>query len=413
MKSSFTCILALLLITAAGCGGSDAEPLRIVATAPAAGATGVEFRAPVLVTFDAPVELAGIPADGWMVEGPAGPVAGSLESEGAVVRFTPAKAWVGATQYRVRLAAGVTATDGRRLGSPVSWTFETPYPSFAYEAMGPATFVYRIDPDSGRLEPRGQQILQGDPRLLAVHPGGHRAYASSPSGDVTAYEIDSTSGWLHAMGEPVATAVVPRRLVVDPQGRWLFVLSLNNQLVLRVGLDTEDGSLAGETTSTSITYPMDMALHPTEPFLFVLGATVDSYRLSDAGIEGPVSSSAWTFDPLGRLTTTPDGGHVLTGSSDSVVQTWTVDAATGVLTALPSTAAAPASPRWPAMHPTGEWLFTVERSLGTITPHALDARTGTLGSPEPPAIVPANPPIAIAVDPSGRYLYQQGNTTVG
>lgn len=105
-------------------------PLRVEATEPAAGATGVDPAAPVRVTFSKEIRPGSRFAEVRLLgpgEGEEGlPVPVNRSVQGRTLTLTPTAALLPATTYTVEIPAGaVTDTEGNPLGAPYTFTFTT------------------------------------------------------------------------------------------------------------------------------------------------------------------------------------------------------------------------------------------------------------------------------------------------
>ena len=82
--------------------------------------------------------------------------------------------------------------------------------------------LFEVDPDTGRLEPRGDEAVSGGPYPLAVDPHRRYLYAGRVDArEVSSYEIDGRTGRLSAIGS-VAVDEEPCFLSTDRTGRYLL-----------------------------------------------------------------------------------------------------------------------------------------------------------------------------------------------
>jgi hypothetical protein len=111
---------------------ADVVAPAVVSIEPAAGATGVAPDAVVRVRFSEAVTLASVSA-GLRLDGPEGPLAGSLTAEsGDTFRFTPAAPLRAGAEHVLRLAASIADLAGNALGAPLESRF-----TVAGDAVGP------------------------------------------------------------------------------------------------------------------------------------------------------------------------------------------------------------------------------------------------------------------------------------
>ena len=165
-------------------------------------------------------------------------------------------------------------------------------------------FIYRYDPEGGRLlpnEPKSGRVTPGGgPRHLALHSGGRFAYVCNEMGlTVTAFEVDSATGGLKSIQE-IGTLPegAPRKGVTlaeifcHPNGKFVYVSNRGHES-LTVFASGQDGLL---------TWVENVAGVPATPRGFALSP--DGRWLVCAG-QGSGTLNAYRIDPTtGRLTDT-------------------------------------------------------------------------------------------------------------
>jgi hypothetical protein len=114
------CLLTLAVAPLAlgGCGAEPNTPAlttRVVSVVPTGGATGVDRNAPMVVTFDQPMQ-AGMEQYAALhegdVTGPVVPGTWTWSNAHATLTFTPMQPLLAQTQYTLHLGGGMRATDG-------------------------------------------------------------------------------------------------------------------------------------------------------------------------------------------------------------------------------------------------------------------------------------------------------------
>jgi hypothetical protein len=124
-------LVILLAWCAAGCSDEDCndpgdiESPWVLSTFPAEGDTNIAPDTFVTVTFNERMNSASISAGSFTLEGPRGPVAGTVSFDGLTATLTPYVELYGHSVYSARIDAGVSDLAGNRMGVPYAWSFTT------------------------------------------------------------------------------------------------------------------------------------------------------------------------------------------------------------------------------------------------------------------------------------------------
>jgi 6-phosphogluconolactonase len=247
-------------------------------------------------------------------------------------------------------------------------------------------YAFRFDDASGELTPIGLAAETPSPSFLTASADGRFVYAvnelqsfgGAPGGSVTAFAVDRASGKLTELNAQRTEGGGPCHLALDHTGRYLAVANYGggNFAILPVSPDGRLQKAVAVVTGQS----------------------------ADTGTAKPLGHMVG-FDASNKFLITADKGL-------NRMLVFKFDAATGKVTPnTPPSAALPAGsgPRHFAMHPNGEWLFTIAEQAATITTFKWDGKAGTLtptGSvPTRPAEVTTGSTAEIALHPSGKFLY--------
>jgi 6-phosphogluconolactonase (cycloisomerase 2 family) len=249
----------------------------------------------------------------------------------------------------------------------------------------PAVLGYQLDSTSGSASPvPGSPFAsQGfGPTVVAADPTGHYVYVGNyyPPSTIAGYRIDETTGALLPVpGSPFATSTGPASIAMAPSGRFLYAGSFRDlgNPVSAFAIDQETGRLNPVPPSAASRNAWAVAIAPAGDYLYVTngGGLVSAFALD-------ASSGALSQDPVSRI---PTGGR---GGAFSVV-----------------------------MSADGTALFLANAASGDVSAFAVDKASGNLtpapGSPFPTGINARSGgyPSAIAVDPSGSYVYVWNHDT--
>ena len=120
-----------LVAALSGCNGASGSVESIVAPppefgiasrAPSPGREGVPLTNAVVVTFTDVIDPASVTPGAISANGK---TSGTLQVDGATLKFTPAGGWVPGTAYAIALNPELRGTSGIRLGPVPVWGFKT------------------------------------------------------------------------------------------------------------------------------------------------------------------------------------------------------------------------------------------------------------------------------------------------
>jgi 6-phosphogluconolactonase len=251
-------------------------------------------------------------------------------------------------------------------------------------------YAYRFDSSSGEIEPLGLAAESEQPSFLAVDPTGKYLYAvnetdtyqGQPTGGVSAFSIDRSTGMLTFLNELPSRGGAPAHVAVDHTGKYVLVSNYNGGS-LAVFPALPDGRLGDPTA-----------------FVQHHGSSVNKSRQAGPHVHEIVLS------PDNRFALSTD-----LGLDDLFV--YPFDAKTGVLGAGPRVLSLTPGfgPRHLAFSPDGNFVYLVSEIGSTITVIPYSPKDGAVSVREAVRLAPISDDPAkkaaaeIAVGPSGKYLY--------
>ena len=219
------------------------------------------------------------------------------------------------------------------------------------------------------------------PMGITVHPTGKYAYlVNNQMGTINQYTVGS-DGSLTAMATPtVGTGGWPVAIAVDPSGKWAYVPNGDYSNVAQYAINATTGALS------------------------TMAAAV------------PTGSNAYD------IKLTPNGKYAYVANYGSgFISQYNVDATTGVLTAMAvPTAAIPSSGTGAAsivVDPTGRFAYAVvfisqATPTAIVAQYTIDAATGALTAMATPTVAAGGAGGAvITVESSGKYAYVTSGDT--
>jgi 6-phosphogluconolactonase (cycloisomerase 2 family) len=245
------------------------------------------------------------------------------------------------------------------------------------------------------------------PTAIAVSPNYSCVYVTNyTDGTVSQYSI-APGGVLTPLASvagtvPYFTGIVstgstatpgPAAIAVDPNGKYVYVLNATEATITEFSIGTMGELTPLTTTLAASTLPTSTQLPTSTPPTVIT-----------PGGQPPVLAGQIAVDPAGRFL------FVTSPVSNTVTQ-YSIDAATGALTVSP---AAPlmtgTTPIGIAINPASSDLYVANSgdSRGDLSQFSLSS-TG-LAPLTPPTVMTfgANPSF-VAIDPTGKYLYESDN----
>ncbi len=274
-------------------------------------------------------------------------------------------------------------------------------------------YLFRL-PHAGKnptLIPAGLAATSSNPAFLAVDPQ-HRflfavnengTFEGKPTGAVSSFAIDPTSGNLRLINQRSAMGSGPCHLVVDATGRNVIIANYSGGSVAVLPI-APDGRLGEPTafvqhTGNSINRSRQEAPHahcatldPANRFVFICDLGLDqvlTYRFdAQRGTLTPGDPAFTSLKPGAgprHLTFRPDGKFAyVINELDATITSFAYDAEHGrlreiaTITTLPAGYTGRKSCAEITVHPSGQWLYGSNRGHDSVVTFAIDRAKGTL-----------------------------------
>jgi YVTN family beta-propeller protein len=298
--------------------------------------------------------------------------------------------------------------------------------------------VYAIDALDGTLLPvTGSPVASSGTGSMdiAITPDGDFAYvANSTSGDISLYTVDA-SGLLiaNSVSASIATGGAPQALAVDPTGQWLYMVSREATGSVALFEIQSDGTLqqancASGSTCQAGNMPTSITIDPTGQFVSVTNASGNSVNifginqttgqlsaLNDLTTRNTPSALSYYTDTV-EVSVTPRYAYV--GNYDGLsISAYSINAGNGNLTAVGTPVASAGKPTAVASDLSGRYLYAANETTDNVTAFTINSTSGALteisGSPFSIESNPNGPetgPVAICIEPSGRFAYVANST---
>lgn len=312
---------------------------------------------------------------------------------------------------------------GSAAGAVVRVTCATQIPRFAYtiDYAGASTSLYTVDSASGQLQSIGFAATGPNPIAGASDREGRFWFVLNRGGaSVSAFARDPVTGKLtESAGSPFATGgqagtdAAPTSITIHPNGRFVVVTNGSGTHDLAVFSIGATGSLAHVSGS-----PFKVG---TTPFYVTFDRSGRTAYITDRAANSVlvyrVDLSSGDFKEMGRastgagpgaLTLDPIGRRAyVTNALDGSVSIFAVEPKSGGLSPLGSMQVGDHPAVAVAMHPTGQYIYIrhgdAPGAMGALGAYRIEAR-GDLVAIDAPVQLPANS-VRVAMDPAGRYLF--------
>lgn len=265
-------------------------------------------------------------------------------------------------------------------------------------------------------------------RAVKVDPTGKFLYvANTGSGDISAFSINATSGALSPVpNSPFSVEAGVTGIAIDPIGTHLYAISGSSANLWESSIDASGvlHNLGGspQLINAAITYSGAITIDPSGKYLYVTAeappaTNIYAFTLDPAtGAASPIAGAVYPIDPFSfSITTDPAGKFVLAvsnGSSTSfgLISVFSLDSASGKLTAAGAPSHTGSDPSSLTMDPSGKFVYVADTADATISAFTLDSTSGVLSvvadSPFPSGgHGTINGPLGIAADAAGKYIY--------
>lgn len=320
---------------------------------------------------------------------------------------------------------------------------------FVYATLPAASqlAVYREDPYSGTLtELAGTPYTIGDgAHSVVIHPSGKFLYVANPGqgeNDISLFDIAS-NGYVTEIPPrtPVGSnASAPTLLLMDPSGSYLYVMNSTSDNISVFSIDSSSGVLAALVNPlTQLPYPpfsvggltpLNMQLTPSGSFLYVsvAGGQVGTTNGSIAGFGvnagvlqqlSPFLTSADGVNPNG-LEIDPSGSYLYVANTQSTsISIFAISPPNlppGSLAEVQNSPLADiySDPFSLLIDPKGQYLYVANQGSNNVAVYSLNSSglpVALTTSTSAFAFTTESSPSVLAEDPNGNYLFvgNQGN----
>jgi len=294
--------------------------------------------------------------------------------------------------------------------SLVSFGSQRNFLYFVYVPVGTKTEIYSLNPNDGTLS-----MIPGSPFSVSAgfaDPAGKFMYTGSfapAPNNVTGYSIDSTTGLLTPTPTPQASANLdPGYMDFTPAGEYVFMENYGSLDVSAFSIDRSTGNLSKISdfaTSCACVNLAQVRATPDGKYFYVTGNNginpITEFSINSSTGNLTLIGNVAAIGGMDAVLVDPTSSYLYAVSNGGTIAGYSINSATGVLTALPgSPFAGVVGNLRGAMHPSGKYLYTVNIGGAQLAKHDI-ASNGTLSAAS--TITFGTNLQYITIDPSGRY----------
>jgi len=140
---------------------------------------------------------------------------------------------------------------------------------YVNDEMGMSVTAFEYDGDGKAKEIQRISTLTRPPTdadttsQIEVHPTGKFLYvANRGENDITSFSIDQSTGKLTVIGQTPTEGKVPRHFAIDPSGKWLLVANQGGDSVVVLKIDEKTGALSSSGNAVELKQPMCVLFYP-------------------------------------------------------------------------------------------------------------------------------------------------------
>jgi len=256
---------------------------------------------------------------------------------------------------------------------------------------------FTIDRDNGTVSLIQSHSLIRD-GIVAIHPSGQFLFVTSPGFDgvggfVATDMVDSATGALTPSASSSFNEIEPVDLSADPLGRFVYVLysepfsapSSQRRLITALAVDSKTGGLSQVGQPVALDGARWLVTHPSGRFVYTAaGGNIVAFNVNLAnGALTPISGPPFVAEAYGSAAIDPAGNYMYVLGSGSIFA-YGIDRAGGQLAPINgSPFATGPNPSSVVIEPQGRFIY-VSNDLG-VSAYERDSSNGALtpisGSP--------------------------------
>jgi 6-phosphogluconolactonase len=269
------------------------------------------------------------------------------------------------------------------------------------------------------LGPETPSVQNTSPTGVALDPGKKFLYVgNSADSTLTIFNVGG-DGSLTQSGDAIPLGAGPRTLAIDASGKYLLITDTLAQTVSVYSLNAGSGAITFLASYPASPGPTEMAISPTSNFVYIsnptaTGGLITAYSLdSGTGTLTPIPGSPFPAGNGVAGLAVDSGGRYLyaANSSDNTVSAYRISHETldnGALSAIsgsPYLLGTAQTPRAVAIDPSGTFLYVANAGTNNVSAFSITSSTGQLTTITGSPFSAGTEPVFVLAEPAGKYLY--------
>lgn len=291
--------------------------------------------------------------------------------------------------------------------------------------------IFSMNPSNGALtEINGSPFSLPNPSndgMLTAAPNGKYIYMPSMSSistnKLTAFQINQVTGALSEVtGSPYDTGLGPKLPAIDPQGKFLYIPNFNANTLSAFQINSTTGvlssidtySITNETYPAFNAYPCSAVVDPTGKFLYILkywDQHIIVYNInSTTGALTEVTVGTFdSLDWLDNVTIHPTGNYLYAVHCNTTfgVAAYQINTDSQQLSYINVYTTGSTGTNYPwgiVIDPTGKFLYVNDFFDNDFCGFTINPNTGELTAMNGSPFSFGNKP-TVGIDPTGKFLF--------
>ena len=267
-------------------------------------------------------------------------------------------------------------------------------------------------------------VLGTIPKGLALDPGKKFLYVGNSAANSVSIFSVAGDGTLTLTGDATSVGSGPQTLAIDASGKYLLITNTFDNNVSVFSLNSGSGAITLLNSYPAVPGPTDMVISPSSNYVYIAnpsatGGLITAYSLDSAtGNLTPIPGSPFVSGQGVAGMAIDSGSRYLYAANkvDGTVSAFTINPANGSLAKIVGspyslvTTGTPA-PQALAIDPSGAFLYVANQGTNNVSAFTITNGTGQLTAITGSPFSVGTAPVFILAEPAGTYLYVANQTS--
>lgn len=287
--------------------------------------------------------------------------------------------------------------------------------------------AFRLDNNTGLLtKVVGTPFFAGNsPSSMLLDPSGRFLYVvNRGEADISLYHVNNKSGDLTEIMPRTVTGLSPTALTLNTTTGFLFVANQGGDSISIYSMNSSNGTLTPAKSSPFFlgtnSNPVALAVTPSGKFLYAASsnlACVFTLAVDSQGGLQQLPDSPFTLGTAPKALALSQSGNFLYTANTAGTVSGLLVGSTGSLTSIPGspfTVGLNTNPSSVIVHPSDKFLYTTNSGSNNVSVYTIDPTLGSLTELPSSPFAAGRQPISGAIDSTGNFLFvcNEGGRTV-